>query len=238
MKWFIENRPDLTGNVASMEPARQGRAAAALDLRRTRPAARGFCKHMLDEAEFLSPYGIRALSQFHAKHPYTLRVRRAGTPRGISSRRNRRLGLVRRQLQLARADLVSHEFPPDRIAAEASTIIWANDFKVECPTGIGQMMTLWEVAAEISRRLTQHLSSGTTTAAAGGSAEPENFPIGSQLARPGAVLRILPRRQSGAGLGASHQTGWTGLVTKLMQQSGESLEKKKAEPARASASAK
>jgi hypothetical protein len=94
-----------------------------------------------------------------------------------------------------------------------------DDFKVECPTGSGQWMNLWDVATELSRRLTRTFLRD----------EEGHRPVHGRQERYAAdpVWRDLVlfyeyfHGDTGAGLGASHQTGWTGLVTKLLQQSGE-----------------
>ena len=94
-----------------------------------------------------------------------------------------------------------------------------DDFKVECPTGSGQMMTLWEVAAELSRRMTRIFLKGDD------GARPVHG--ANQVFREDANWNELVlfyeyfHGDTGAGVGASHQTGWTGLVAKLLQQSGE-----------------
>ena len=80
------NRPDLTHNVACMRTPGDGRTTAAVD-RRQRPTATAFCKFMLDESEFLSPYGIRALSRFHHEQPYVLPRQRHASIASTTSRR-------------------------------------------------------------------------------------------------------------------------------------------------------
>ncbi len=99
------------------------------------------------------------------------------------------------------------------------------DFKVEFPTGSGKMMTLWEVAGELSRRMTNIFLRD----------EKGRRPVFGNLEkfqtdphwRDLVLFHEYFHGDSGAGVGASHQTGWTGLVTKLMQQSGESRTRKK-----------
>ena len=107
---------------------------------------------MLDEREFLSPYGIRAISQIHREQPYVLRADGWSiewiTSPAILDR------TLRRQFQLAGPIW----FPVNFLLIESLQKFHhylGDDFKVECPTGSGQMMTLWEVAAEISRRMTR-----------------------------------------------------------------------------------
>jgi hypothetical protein len=93
------------------------------------------------------------------------------------------------------------------------------DFKVECPTGSGQMMTLWEVSAELSKRLSRiFLRDGDGRRPVfGGMAKFQTDPNWRDL----ILFHEYFHGDNGAGIGASHQTGWTGLVSKLLQQSGE-----------------
>ena len=118
MDWFIRNRPDLRGNVACMEPAACGarRLLAIAGPRRLRRAA----EKMLDETEFLGPYGIRALSRDHSR-TRSRSTSKAASTASITSRRNRQRA-IRRQLQLARAGLVSAQLPDRRGAAEVSLL--------------------------------------------------------------------------------------------------------------------
>ena len=115
MQWFIENRPDLTHNVASMVVPGKGerRLLSIVDP----DQLRRILKRTLDEEEFLSPYGIRSVSRAHRDHPYRAAGRWRRAPRGLRAGRIAH-GTLRRQLQLARAGLVPAELPADRIAAE------------------------------------------------------------------------------------------------------------------------
>jgi hypothetical protein len=94
-----------------------------------------------------------------------------------------------------------------------------DDFKVECPTGSGRMMTLWEVAAELSRRMSRIFLKGDDGARPVHAANPiyRDDPNWNDL----VLFYEYFHGDTGAGVGASHQTGWTGLVAKLLQQSGE-----------------
>src|SRR5262249_33100974 len=105
--------------------------------------------------------------------------------------------------------------------------------KVECPTGSGRMLTLWEVAAELSRRLTAtFLRDENGRRPVFGNLEKfQTDPHWSDL----VLFHEYFHGDTGAGVGASHQTGWTGVVTKLMQQSGESRSKRAEESATAAA---
>ena len=146
--------------------------------------------YMLDENEFLSPYGIRSLSKYHLDHPFVFHVGGTGiqspVPAGRVEHRH-----VRRQLQLARPDLDAGE------RAHSTGLLnmypfYGDDFKVECPTGSGKYMTLFEVAKEIGRRLSSIFSRDENgkRPVYGGT---QKVPGRSALARLHPVLRILPR---------------------------------------------
>ncbi|MCC7265306.1 MAG: glucosidase, partial [Candidatus Latescibacteria bacterium] len=214
MEWFIENRPHLQNHLSSRQRpgVPQRRLLAIVGRERLRRVLRP----MLDEAEFLSPYGIRALSQHHRDHPYQLDLggnqyrvdyepaeSRSGMFGGNSNWR----GPI--------------WFPVNYLIIESLQkfhYFYGDNYKVECPTGSGQMLSLWEVAAELSRRLCRLFLRD------GEGRRPAN---GAQ-----AVLDLDPHWRDlvlfheyfhgdhGRGLGASHQTGWTALVAKMLQQSG------------------
>jgi hypothetical protein len=216
LEWFLDHRPDLTGNVACMRTA--GMKERRLLSTVGREQLRRILKVMLDENEFLSPYGIRAVSRYHAANPYTFSaggsVHRVDYEPGEST-----TGLFGGNSNW-RGPIW---YPMNYLLIESLQKFHhylGDDFRVECPTGSGQMMTLWQVAAELSRRLTRTFLRGA------GGARPVH---GNQARyRDDAHWRDLVlfyeyfHGDTGAGVGASHQTGWTALVAKLMQQSGES----------------
>src|SRR2546428_14145474 len=149
LEWFIDNRSDLTQNVACMRTPGRGerRLLAIVD----RDKLRRVLKVMLDEREFLSPYGIRALSRVHLEQPYRLDVKGmehqvvyepAESSTGLFGGNSNWRGLI--------------WFPVNYLIIESLQkfhFYLGDDYKAECPTGSGQMMTLREVSAEISRRL-------------------------------------------------------------------------------------
>jgi len=215
LEWFIDNRRDLVKNVACMRTPGMGERrllsiVSADQLRRV-------LQTMLNEEEFLSPYGIRALSRFHRDHPYTLSVdgmeyrvdyQPAESTTGLFGGNSNWRGPI--------------WFPLNYLLIESLQkfdYYFGDDFRVEFPSDSGNMLTLSAVAAELSRRLTKI------------------FLRDDQARRPvhGGVEKFQSDHNwhdlllfyeyfhgdTGAGLGASHQTGWTGLVTKLLQQSGE-----------------
>ena len=172
---------------------------------------------MLDEREFLSPHGIRAVSRAHAEHPYALSLNgmdyRVGYEPGESS-----TGLFGGNSNW-RGPIW---FPANFLLVEALQKFHhylGDGYKVECPTGSGQMLTLHEVAEEISRRLSNIFLNDTSgrRPVFGGNDRFQSDPLWHDL----VPFHEYFHGDSGAGLGASHQTGWTALVAKLLQQSGE-----------------
>jgi hypothetical protein len=214
MEWFIEHRPDLTKNVASMSASGEGerRLLSIMNPHQLRRVL----KVMLDEEEFLSPYGIRSLSRAHKDKPFSLwahgseyRVsyEPAESGTGVFGGNSNWRGPI--------------WFPVNYLIIESLQKFHrylGDDFKVECPTGSGQMMTLWEVATEISRRLIHIFMPGPdgTRPVHGETPEFAHDPHWRDL----VLFYEYFHGDDGSGLGANHQTGWTGLVAKLMQQSG------------------
>jgi hypothetical protein len=215
LEWFVANRPDLTGDVARMETPghAERRLLAIVDGERLRRVLRV----MLDEREFLSPYGIRAISQAHRDRPYVLHVN------GMEYRVDYEPGESTTGLFGGNSNWRGPIwFPINFLLVEALQKFhhyFGDSYKVECPTGSGQLMTLWEVAAEISRRLTRvFLDNADGRRPVFGTIE--------QFQRDPNWHDLIPFHEyfhgdTGAGVGASHQTGWTALVAKLLQQSGE-----------------
>jgi hypothetical protein len=215
MQWFIDHRPDLTHNVASMEVA--GKGARRLLSIVTPNQLRRILKRMLDEDEFLSPFGVRSVSRAHRDQPYILHSD------GNEHRVDYEPGESRTGLFGGNSNWRGPVwFPLNYLLIESLQKFHhylGDEYKVECPTRSGSMMTLWEVAAEISRRLSRiFLKDETGRRAANGGIEYfEKDPHWRDL----VLFHEYFDGDTGAGLGASHQTGWTGLVAKLLQQSGE-----------------
>jgi hypothetical protein len=221
LEWFIANRPDLTQHLACMRtPGKEERRLLAVvwpeRLRRV-------LHIMLDESEFLSPYGIRALSRRHLDRPYTLT---------IEGRDHR----VDYEPAESMSDLFGGNsnwrgpiwFPVNFLLIESLQKFhhyFGEDFRVECPTGSGQMATLREVATLLSRRLSSiFLRDEHGLRAVFGQ---------NQLFQHDEHWRDLVafheyfHGDTGAGVGAAHQTGWTALVAKLLQQSGPHQQNRK-----------
>jgi len=215
MEWFIENRPDLTANVACMRTP--GNAERRLMSIVSQDKLRSVLRFMLDENEFLSPYGVRAISRYHKDHPYVLQVNGtehrvdyepAESSTGLFGGNSNWRGPI--------------WFPLNYLLVESLQkfhYYLGDDFKVECPVGSGQMLTLWEVAAEISKRLSRIFlkDADQRRPVFGGTEKFQSDPNWHEL----VPFHEYFHGDNGSGIGASHQTGWTGLVAKLLQQSGE-----------------
>jgi hypothetical protein len=168
---------------------------------------------LLDENEFLSDYGIRALSRYHADHPYTFKVgdqeyrveyRPAESDSGMFGGNSNWRGPI--------------WFPVNALIIRGLLqfyLYYGDSFKVECPTGSGRMMNLFEVSHEISRRLISiFLRDGRGRRPVfGGTEQFQSDPHWRDL----VLFYEYFHGDNGAGLGASHQTGWTGMVAKLIE---------------------
>ena len=215
MQWFIENRPELGEYVETqMTPDLRVRRILSLV---NRDRLRHVLRYMLDENEFLSPYGVRAMSRIHREHPYTLSVH------GMEHRVDYEPGESSTGLFGSNSNWRGPIwFPVNYLIIESLQkfhYYLGDDYKVECPTGSGRMMTLWEVAGEISRRLTRIFLRGPDgrRPVYGGIEKFQDDPHWRDL----ILFHEYFHGDNGAGIGASHHTGWTGLVAKLIQQSGE-----------------
>ena len=214
MRWFIENRPDLTHNVASMTI--RGKERRQLLSIVNPEQLRRVLRRMLDEQEFLSPFGIRSLSRVYRDQPYifpadgsehTVRYEPGEATSGLFGGNSNWRGPV--------------WFPMNYLLIESLQKFHhylGEEYKVECPTGSGKMMNLWEVAAEISRRLNSLFLRGDDgRRPAHGDCELfQKDPNWRDL----VLFYEYFHGETGCGLGASHQTGWTALVAKMLQQSG------------------
>jgi hypothetical protein len=190
-----------------------GRSIAAL----VKPdRLRRILARMLDEKEFLSPYGIRALSRYHADHPYIFNV----------NGQEYRVNYLPAESDTGMFGGNSNWRGPIWMPVNALLIrgllsfylYYGDSFKVECPTGSGKQMNLFEVAHEISQRLIRIFlrdQSGRRPVYGG----TEKFQTDPHWKDHISFYEYF-HGDNGAGLGASHQTGWTGLVAKLIQMFG------------------
>lgn len=217
MEWFIQNRKDLAGNVACMKTPGCGerRLMSIVDGERLRKVL----SYLFDEKEFLSPYGIRSLSKYHQEHPFVLSLNGA----------EYRIGYEPADSQTGLFGGNSNWrgpiwFPVNYLIIESLQKFhhyFGEEFTVEYPTGSGNYLTLWEIAADLSRRLTSlFLLDGDKHRAAHGT----NYVYRDDPNWRNLILFYeYFHGDNGKGYGANHQTGWTGLVAKLLQQSGEAL---------------
>ncbi|RUR78293.1 glucosidase [Chlorogloeopsis fritschii PCC 6912] len=215
LEWFITNRPKLRQNVACMET--RGVGARRLLAIVNRDKLRCILQKMLDETEFLSEYGIRSVSKYHADNPYVFHANNseyrvdyepAESNSGLFGGNSNWRGPI--------------WFPVNYLIIESLQKFYhylGDDFKVECPTGSGKYINLWEVACELSQRLIKIFinNEAGNRPVFGGMQKFQTDPHWHDL----ILFNEYFHGDNGAGIGASHQTGWTGLVAKLIQQVGE-----------------
>jgi hypothetical protein len=215
MDWFLHNRPDLTDKCANMElPGRNDRRLLAI-VNRERLVR--VLNVMLNEGEFLSGHGIRALSRIHLENPYVFPFD------GIDYSVTYEPGESRSGLFGGNSNWRGPVwFPANYLLIEALQkfhYYYGDDLKVEFPSGSGNQLNLWEVSQELSRRLSSiFLQDENGRRAVYGNNE--RFQMDPNW-RDHVLFFEYFNGDDGTGLGASHQTGWTGLVAKLLQQSGE-----------------
>jgi hypothetical protein len=211
LEWFLHYRPDLARLVSRWdEPGRGERRLLSL-LRGHRMKC--LLRRMLDEAEFLSDYGVRSLSRHHRDVPYVLsdgtrsfsvRYEPAESESGSFGGNSNWRGPI--------------WFPVNFLLVESLQKFhhyYGDDFRVEYPTGSGVLVTLNDVADALTNRLTRLFLPD------GGGRRPGTRPPGPLASDPHVRDHVLFHEyfdgDDGRGLGASHQTGWTGLVAKLLQ---------------------
>jgi hypothetical protein len=211
-QWFLQNRSDLTQKIACMQtPGIGERRLLAIPYI---GKLRHILEKMLDEGEFLSPYGIRSVSKFHKENPYILMV--DGTEYRVDYEPAESITGMFGGNSNWRGPVW---FPMNFLIIESLQKFHhylGDDFKVECPTGSGKMMNLKEVAIELSQRLIRLFlkdSSGQRPIYGG----MQKFQTDSHW-RELILFHEYFHGDNGAGIGAMHQTGWTGLVAFLIQQ--------------------
>jgi hypothetical protein len=215
IEWFLTNRPELAESIASMTVQGQGDRRL---LSITSPEAlRRILRRLLDEREFLSPYGIRALSRYHKDHPfifdwdhaqYQVDYEPAESTTGQFGGNSNWRGPIWFPLNFLLIESLQkfHHYLGD-------------DFKVECPTGSGIMLNLWEVSTDLEERLINIFLPDREghRPVYGGTAKFQEDAHWRDL----LLFYEYFQGDNGAGLGASHQTGWTALVAKLIQQTSD-----------------
>ncbi len=208
MQWFLENRPDFASHVETLttEDNRVRRFLTLVNHHRLKHVLR----YMLDENEFLAPHGIRAVSRYHREHPYRFVVNgeehrvdyepaESSTPL-FGGNSNWRGPIW---------------FPVNYLLIESLQkyhYFLGDTFRVECPTGSGRLMSLDDVAADLARRLSQIFLRGADgrRPVHGGTDRFQQDPQWRDL----ILFYEYFHGDDGAGIGASHQTGWTALVVK------------------------
>jgi hypothetical protein len=214
MEWFIKYRPQLVAHIASLtEPGGGGRRLLSIV---DRDELAQILATMLDSSEFLSDFGLRSVSKFHETNPYTwningqahtLKYEPAESSSGLFGGNSNWRGPI--------------WFPVNYLMIEALQKYhhyYGDTFQAEMPTGSGDRMSLHGVAGELSRRLMQiFLRDEQGRRAVFG--EVSYFQDDPNW-RDYVLFYEYFHGDNGAGIGASHQTGWTALVAKLIQQSG------------------
>jgi hypothetical protein len=207
---FLDARPELTAFIH--DPGKRGVEGRFIGSVLNEARLRRVLTKMLDEREFLSPYGIRSLSRYHAEHPYVFRVEGqeyrvsylpAESDTGMFGGNSNWRGPIWMPVNalIIRALLQYY-------------IYYGKEFTIECPTGSGQVMNLYEVAEDLARRLTNIFVRDRhgRRPVYGGARKFQEDPHW----RDYILFYEYFHGDNGAGLGASHQTGWTGLVARAM----------------------
>jgi hypothetical protein len=210
LEWFLKHRPDLADLVSHWQDAGRGQRRLLSLLRGHR--MKKLLTRMLDESEFLSDHGVRALSRAHLAHPYELKVGSIDetvhyTPGESDTRQFGGNSNWRGPIW----------FPMNFLIIESLQKFhhyYGDDFKVECPTGSGKFMTIEDVSIELTHRLSRIFLKD----AAGERPVLRHQP---QLQKDPFYKDCIPfyeyfHGDSGRGVGASHQSGWTALIAKLL----------------------
>jgi Mannosylglycerate hydrolase MGH1-like glycoside hydrolase domain len=214
MSWFLLHHPDVPEHIDMTERTPKGSRLLLSIVNKTKLLR--VLRFMLDENEFYSPYGIRSLSKYHKDHPYMLKLddeeymvdyEPAESTTPLFGGNSNWRGPV--------------WFPPNFLLIEALQryhFYYGDDLKVECPSRSGRQETLWDISTELSRRLVRiFLRENGRRPVDNGVELFQNDPHWRDLIQ----FYEYFHGDTGAGLGASHQTGWTALVAKLIEQSGD-----------------
>jgi len=213
LQWFLDNRRDLAKQVSCMEPQcgdGQGRRLLAIP---SRPRLERILRYMLDEDEFLSPFGIRSLSRVHKDRPFTC------CPGGTSQRVDYEPGESTTDLFGGNSNWRGPIWMPVNYllveALERYHHFYGDTLRVECPLGSGRSMNLQEVSRELARRLLRIFRADEhgRRICYGSDARFADDPNWRDL----LLFHEYFHGDSGQGLGAIHQTGWTALVVRLLR---------------------
>ena len=207
---LLADRPELAAFIH--DPMKLGKGGRRMSAALNEEKLRRVLTRMLDENEFFSPYGIRALSRFHADHPYVFHVSGqahtvsylpAESDSGMFGGNSNWRGPIWMPVNglIIRALLQYY-------------LYYGDDFTIECPTGSGHRMNLYQVAEELGRRLTNVFLRG----------KDGRRPVYGETAkfqedphwRDYVLFYEYFHGDNGAGIGASHQTGWTGIIARIM----------------------
>ena len=212
----LRRMPELSKTMHPTGPGHFGVAERGIMALVNPERLRRILTKMLDENEFLGPYGIRSLSKFHEQHPYVLHVKGqeyrvdylpAESNTGMFGGNSNWRGPVWMPVNVLIIRALLNFY-----------LYYGDNFKIECPTGSGKLMNLFEVSKEISDRLTRIFlrDEHGRRPVYGGT---EQFQSDT-FWRDNILFYEYFHGDNGAGLGASHQTGWTGLVAKLIELYG------------------
>jgi hypothetical protein len=221
MQWFLEHRPDLARHISYMvkEPAvsrggKPGNSHYLLAIP-SKERLQRVLRYVLDENEFLSPYGIRSVSRFHKEHPwtfwadgksYSVKYEPSESRTGLFGGNSNWRGPV--------------WFPVNYLLVEALEryhYFYGDEFTVECPVGSGTMLNLSQVAMELSRRLAALFLQNADGVRPYTDGDPR---VQGKNWNDLLLFHEYFDGDSGRGCGAIHQTGWTGLVARLVQETG------------------
>jgi hypothetical protein len=212
----LERMPELASGIHPTGAGHLGYAERGIAALVNPERLRRILSRMLDEEEFLSPYGLRALSRYHSRHPYVIETQGqqyrvnylpAESDTGMFGGNSNWRGPIWMPVN---ALLIR--------ALMSFYLYYGDNFKVECPTGSGKMMNLFEVSREIANRLARIFlrDKAGRRPVYGGTKE---FQTDANW-KDYLLFYEYFHGDNGAGLGASHQTGWTGLVAKLIELFG------------------
>jgi hypothetical protein len=210
LRTFLEARPEL--RAAIHDPLKPGVANRRLASILDETKLRRVLEKMLDENEFLSPYGLRSLSRFHAEHPYVM----------AAGGQEYRVAYLPAESDTGMFGGNSNWRGPIWMPVNALVIraliqyygYFGDEFTIECPTGSGNRMNLYQVAEEIGRRLARIFlrAEDGPRPVFGGAGKFQNDPHW----RDHLLFYEYFHGDNGAGLGASHQTGWTGVIARTL----------------------